>query len=105
MKYVIVGSHPPEICPTSNSKIREMMLKGASEVPNLAKRLNVSILAGPLVNWEHETFIAVDAPSVEAVDEFISQSGLHQWNKVRVIPSRMLIPDGLKEIEKGKPIF
>ncbi len=104
MLFVLIGSHTAETCPTSNSKTRELLLKGAPEMPNLAKRLGVNIIAGPLVNREHETIVVVESARAEAVDQFIAESGLSQWNKVRVLPSLML-QDGLKEVERTKPIF
>lgn len=35
MQFVIIAQHSPEMCPTSNAKIREMMKAGAKEIPDL----------------------------------------------------------------------
>ena len=39
MQFVVDAQHPPELCPTSNRKIRELMNVGAQEIPALAKKL------------------------------------------------------------------
>jgi hypothetical protein len=47
--YVIRLTHPPDQCPTANSKIREMLAKGVPALPQLAEKLGIKFLAGPLV--------------------------------------------------------
>lgn len=104
MHYVLLATHTPETCPTSNSKTRELLLRRAPEMPDLARKVGVKIVAGPLVNREHVTVIVVEAAKGEALDQFISESGLAQWNSVRVMPSLML-EEAMKEVECVKPIF
>ncbi len=104
MHFVLLASHTPETCPTSNSKTREVLLKGAPEMPALARRLGVNIIAGPLVSREHVVVIVAQAAKVEAIDQFISESGMSQWNSVRVLPS-LTMEEGLKEVQALKPIF
>jgi uncharacterized protein with GYD domain len=104
MHYVLLATHTPETCPTSNSKTRELLLRRAPEMPDLARKAGVKIVAGPLVNREHVTVVVVEAAKVEALDQFISESGLSQWNSVRVLPSLML-EEAIKEVESIKPIF
>ncbi len=43
MQFVIVAEHPPNLCPTSNAKIRELMKQGMKEIPSLAQKLGVKI--------------------------------------------------------------
>jgi hypothetical protein len=83
--FLVKAVHSSDQCPTSNSKVRERVLGGASEIPVLAQRLGVTIVTGPLVlGSEHESVTVVEANGVEAVNDFIQQSGLIQWNSVRV---------------------
>jgi hypothetical protein len=104
MKYVLIGSHSADNCPTSNAKTRELLLKSAPEIPNIAKKHGLNILAGPLVNREHETIVVVESNNSEAVDKFIVESRLHQWNKVRVLPSQLL-QDSMNELSETTPLF
>ena len=45
--YVVRSTHPPDQCPTANSKVREVVQKAAPEMPGLAQGLGVRIVAGP----------------------------------------------------------
>jgi len=78
--------------------------KVAPEIPNIAMKLGVKIVAGPFVSREHLSVVVVEADKIEAVDQFILQSGLEQWNSVRILPSNTM-QDGMREIEKTKTIF
>jgi len=104
MHYVLLATHSPEICPTANAKIREMFTKRVPEIPALAKKLGVNLVAGPFVNREHISVVVVEAAKAEAVDRFISESGLAQWNSVKVLPS-LTMEEGLRDINALKPIF
>jgi hypothetical protein len=104
MHYVLLASHTPDVCPTSNAKMKEMLLKRGPEIPDLARRLGVKIIAGPLVNREHLAVVVVETAKAETLDQFISESGLAQWNRVRVLPSQTL-EEGMKEVVASKSIF
>jgi hypothetical protein len=83
--YVVRLTHTSDQCPTANSKVRDRVVGSAAEMPTLAGKLGVSFLAGPLVlASEHEGIAVVEAQSVEAVNDFVQQSGLIQWNSVRI---------------------
>ncbi len=47
-QYVVKLTHTPDQCPMSNSKIRKRLIEGEPEMPNLAAKLGVKIVAGPL---------------------------------------------------------
>jgi hypothetical protein len=40
-----VGQHPPDLCPSANERIRALAAEGGKEMPALAEKLGVSILA------------------------------------------------------------
>jgi uncharacterized protein with GYD domain len=102
--FVLLASHTAETCPTSNRRINEIMLKGGPEIPALAKSLGVNIIAGPFVSREHIVVTIVEAAKAEAVDKFLSESGLAQWNSVRVMPS-LTMEEAMKELAATKTIF
>ncbi len=105
MIYVLIAEHSPDICPTANAKVRDLMVKGAAEMPNLAKHHGVKVLSGPWVNREHVSVLVAESETAEGLDRFLSESGLAQWNRVRVLPSVSLMEDGLKEVQHAKTIF
>jgi hypothetical protein len=104
MHFVLLAVHSPEVCPTSNSTTRDLMVQTAPEIPGIAERAGVKIVAGPYVNREHMTVAVVEADTAEAVDQFLVDTRLHQWNSVRVLPS-LPIEEGMKDVQEGTPLF
>ena len=104
MHYVLLASHGPEICPTSNARTRELLLGVAPQIPEIAQRTGVQVVAGPYVNREHIAVTVVEAATSEAVDRFIVESRLSQWNSVRVLPS-LPIHEGLADVQSQTPVF
>jgi hypothetical protein len=104
MHVVLLASHGPEICPQSNAKMRELIVSRAPEIPALAKRLGVNLVAGPFVSHEHLSVVVVESEKAESVHQFILESGLAQWNSVRILPS-VTMEQGMKELNALKPIF
>lgn len=92
------------MCPLTNSKVRDQVLKLVPEWQNIAQRLGLKFLLNPLVNNEHMVFFVVDVAEIETLDEFINQSGIQQWNNVRVIASSD-IGDAIKKYDHVEPLF
>lgn len=102
--YVILGEHSAEVCPTSNGRTKALLLEMGPKIPAIAEQNGVKILAGPFVNREHTTVVIAESDRPEAVDAFIMQSRLAQWNRMRVIPS-MPMEEGMKDVAEGTPLF
>ena len=101
--FVVKMTHTSDQCPVANSKVRERVLGSAGEVPALAEKLGVKMVAGPVVlGAEHESVAVVEANGVEAVNEFVQQSGLIQWNSVRVSLAEPL-QDAIARIDSLPP--
>jgi uncharacterized protein with GYD domain len=101
--YVVRLTHPPDQCPLSNTKVRQMMTKGAPEMPKMAKKMGIKFIAGPLViGAEHDGLAVVEANQLETVQDFVLQSGLSQWNSVKVSQA-LPLDEALKELDKAPP--
>jgi hypothetical protein len=84
VQFVIIARHSPELCPTSNAKIRQIMKQGAKEIPDVAKRLGVKIITVNVYGPDHEILAVVEANGIEPVREFLMQSRLVQWNTTAI---------------------
>lgn len=84
MQFVVIAKHAPELCPTSNAKIRQLMKEGAKQIPEVAKKLGVKIITINVYGPEHEILALVEAADIEAVREFVMQSRLIQFNTTAV---------------------
>lgn len=102
-QYFVSLVHTSDQCPSANAKVRERVKKGTSEMPKLAQKLGVKFLIGPLlVTTEHTSFAVVEAERFEAVQDFVMQSGLMQWNTVSIASVKPL-EQAMKEIETMPP--
>ena len=104
MHYVVLGTHSPEVCPTSNAKTRALLLEIGPEVSNLADKNGVKIVAGPYANREHMLVVIVEADRAEALDSFVVDSRLSQWNQVRILPS-VPMQDAMRELQEAPALF
>ena len=104
MHFVVLAEHTAEVCPTSNAKTMELMTEMGPQVPGIAEKNGVNIVAGPFVNREHIIVAIVEADTADAVDGFLLESRLAHWNRVRVLPSHS-IQEGMEEIQSGTPLF
>jgi uncharacterized protein with GYD domain len=104
MHFVLLAVHTADVCPTSNSKTRELLVKIAPEIPNIAEKAGVRFVAGPFVNREHTTVVIVEADKAENVDNFLVETRLGHWNSVRILPS-LPLEEGMKEFETHPPIY
>jgi hypothetical protein len=104
LHFVLLAEHSAEVCPTSNSKTRDLVLQIGPNIPAIAERAGVTMVAGPYVNRDHLTVAVVEADKAENVDQFLVETRLHQWNTVRIMPS-MPIQEGMKDLEEGEMLF
>ena len=86
MQFLVVGEHPPDLCPSSNEAVRRMAVEGGQQIPQLGEQLGVKISATYVPMTNHKVFVAVEADSIEAVREFTWQGRLSQWNTVDIYP-------------------
>jgi predicted RecB family endonuclease len=82
--YAVIAEHPPELCPTSNGRTRQMMREGAPQIPRLAEQLGVDIVTLRVFGPDHVVLAVVEANDIEAVRDFIFQTGLIQWNTTSI---------------------
>ena len=84
MQYLIAGQHPPDLCPSANETIRTLAQEGAAEIPALAEKLGVKLLATYMPMTNHMVVAAVEADDANAVREFAFQARLGQWNTIEI---------------------
>ena len=84
MQYLIVGQHPPDLCPSANETVRKLSAEGAGQIPELAEKLGVKVLATYVPMNNHMVFAAVEAGDMDTVREFAFQSRLGQWNTIEI---------------------
>jgi 2,4-dienoyl-CoA reductase-like NADH-dependent reductase (Old Yellow Enzyme family) len=64
----------------------------------------VNIVAGPYANREHMVVTIVEADRADALDSFIVDSRLSQWNQVRILPS-VPMQEAMQELQETATLF
>jgi uncharacterized protein with GYD domain len=104
MHFVVLGIHSAEVCPTSNAKTKALLLETGPQIPNLAEKHGVNIVAGPFANREHVVVVIVETDRAEALDSFLAESRLSQWNQVRILPS-VPMQEAIQELQEAPSLF
>jgi hypothetical protein len=89
-KYVVLADHTPDICPSSNARTRARAQEGLGPeaLPKAMGEHGIDFVVEPMhLDPSHRTMAIVEAPTIEAVVAFITQTGLNQWNTVEVCPT------------------
>ena len=82
--FALIAEHPPDLCPTSNARTRQMLKAGAGQIRPLAERLGVGIDTLRIFGPDHVILAVVEASDIDSVRSFALQSGLMQWNTVKI---------------------
>jgi uncharacterized protein with GYD domain len=104
VQYMIVAQHPPDLCPSANEKIRTLASEGAQEMPALAEKLGVKLLATYVPMTNHQVFVAVEADDADAVREFTFLGRLGQWNTVEIFQTSTL-EEALTRVQELPTIY
>jgi hypothetical protein len=103
-EFVVIAEHPPQLCPTSNDRIRKIFTEGAGQIPNLAEQLGVNIIALRVFGPDHVIVAVVESEDITAVRTFALQSRLMQWNTVK-IHATFSMDEAVALVEQTEVIF
>ena len=104
MQYVVTAEHPPQLCPTANAKIREIVTQGMPQLPALAEKHGLKIITINIYGPDHQMLFVLESASIEAVRAFVREGGLYQWNTVHV-NATWTPEEALASLEGMDPIF
>jgi hypothetical protein len=102
--FAVIAEHPPNLCPTSNARTRQMLKDGARQIPQLAARLGVGIGTLRIFGPDHIILAVVESDDIDSVRNFALQSGLMQWNTVK-IHATYSIEEAVAMIDEVEAIF
>ena len=102
--FALLAEHPPNLCPTSNAQTRRMLKNGVGQIPQLAEQLGVEIGTLRIFGPEHIILAVVEADDIDSVRSFALQSGLMQWNTVR-INATYSIEEAVAMVDEVEAVF
>jgi hypothetical protein len=104
MDFVIIGDHPPNLCPSSNAMVRKQMAEGFPQLPMLAKKLGAEIFFIGIPMVDHKIFMILKAPSYEIARQFLVESRILQTNTAHIYPT-VSFEEATKMSENIPPTF
>ena len=90
-QYCVLADHTPDICPSSNGKTRARAMEALAPdaMQKVAASVGLSFVVEPLhLDPSHRTVAVVEAPTVEAVAQFVYETASRSGTRSRCIPSR-----------------
>ena len=87
MEYVALARHSPESCPGSNAKVRKHVEQSMGKIEEMGKKHRVMLKSSHILMSSHLSILILEAPSVEAVEKFLTDGGFVQWNNTEIYPS------------------
>ena len=79
-KYVVISNHAPMSCPSANAKLRDVGRNLGKDVPRLLKAHGMKADAILHLDPGHKVLWVFEAPSAEAVRDFLYDGGFQRWN-------------------------
>ena len=104
MRFLIIGQHPPDLCPASNETIRKLANEGAKELPALSEKLGVQVTDTYVPMTNHMVVVAVEADNIDKVRELAFQGRLSQWNTCE-IHMTSTFEEALTRVEELPTVF
>ena len=80
--FILDMKHSPEMCPMNNDKVRKKFKEQFSKIEEIADKLEIKILMNITVAIEHNIIIVLEAPSIQAAENFIMEMGLVSFNTI-----------------------
>lgn len=84
--YGIYGSHTTESCPLNNTQSRNIVLKMAQDIDNIANKNKIKILEQYHSALEHTFLWTVDAENSHSVERFMIESQWAVFNGLKIVP-------------------
>jgi saccharopine dehydrogenase-like NADP-dependent oxidoreductase len=82
--FAINMTHPPESCPSFNEKVNKRFTKQFKNKDKIASNEKLTVLSACFSPLEHMIFYVVEAPSHQAVVNFLKNVGYASYNKVEI---------------------
>jgi hypothetical protein len=104
MRFLVIAKHPPDLCPSSNDKVREVAKQAGGEMPALTEKLGVKITDTHVTYSDHRIFVVVEADNADQVRELVIQGRFVQWNECEIYETNTL-EEAIARIDEHPAMF
>ena len=96
--FAVNMKHTPESCPMFNNDVKKKFKEVVGKREEIKKKLGVKAISSYTSTLSHLIFIIVDAPSQQAVESFLMESGFAFWNTVEILTQVQPVEDVIKRV-------
>ena len=90
-QYVVIGTHLHSHCPGANGAARQAWQQVFADVPRLREQHGITPVVGPLhLDPAHKVLTVAEAPSAEALRDYLMQSRLAELQELELYPTTPL---------------
>ena len=95
--FSVNSKHTPESCPMFNDEVKQKFKDLVGKREEIAKKQGLKVISAYTSILDHLIFLIVDAPSQQAVERYLIESGFAFWNDVE-IRQVQLVEDVIKRV-------
>lgn len=82
--FILDMKHLPDMCPMFNEEVRKHFNEQSHKMGDIAAKLDIKILLNVGVTVEHNIIMVIEAPPVEAAENFIMEMEFMSFNVVNL---------------------
>ena len=96
--FAVNMKHTPESCPMFNNDVKKKFKEVVGNREEVKKKLGIKTISAYTSTLSHLIFIIVEAPSQQAVESFLMESGFAFWNTVEILTQVHPVEDVIKKV-------
>lgn len=96
--FAVNMKHTPESCPMFNNDVKKKFKEVVGNREEVKKKLGIKAISAYTSPLSHLIFIIVDAPSQQAVESYLTESGFAFWNTVEILTQVQPVEDVIKKV-------
>mgnify|MGYP001103336129 CR=1 FL=1 len=96
--FAVNMKHTPESCPMFNNDVKKKFKEMVENREEVKKKHGIKAISAYTSTLSHIVFIIVEAPSQQAVESYLVESGFAFWNTVEILTQVQPVEDVIKRV-------
>ena len=96
--FAVNMKHTPESCPMFNNDVKKKFKELVGNREETKKKLGIKGISAYTSTLSHLIFFIVEAPSQQAVETFLIESGFAFWNNVEILTQVQPVEDVIRKV-------
>ena len=96
--FAVNMKHTPESCPMFNNDVKKKFKELVGNREEIKKKHGIKDISAYTSTLSHLIFIIVEAPSQQAIESWLTESGFAFWNNVEVLTQVQPVEDVIRKV-------